>query len=100
MTKHLTTDINTKSVAVSQRSKSTTFWLALLLGWGGIHRFYVGKIGSGILFLLTFGVFGIGWFIDTLVILLGQFKDSDGLKLTGARNLKTELLRCKKYRCR
>lgn len=60
-------------------------WLALALclfgGWLGIHRFYVGKIGTGILYLCTFGLFGIGWFIDFFVILFGSFRDKYGLWL-------------------
>ena len=48
-------------------------WIALLLcmffGFIGIHKFYEGKIGMGILYLFTFGLFGIGWFIDCIVLL-------------------------------
>ena len=39
--------------------------LCLFLGWLGVHKFYVGKIGMGILYLFTFGLFGFGWIIDT-----------------------------------
>jgi TM2 domain-containing membrane protein YozV len=40
-------------------------WLLLVfLGMFGIHRFYMGKIWSGILYLLTFGVFGLGYIYD------------------------------------
>lgn len=41
-------------------------WLCLLLGWLGAHKFYVGKMGMGILYLLTFGLFGFGWIIDAI----------------------------------
>ena len=51
------------------RNKWVAFFLCLFLGWLGAHKFYEGKAGMGILYFLTAGLFGIGWFIDTLVIL-------------------------------
>lgn len=66
---------------ISNKSKGVAAALCFLLGSLGIHRFYVGKIGTGILYLLTLGVFGIGWIYDFIVILCGSFKDKDGAVL-------------------
>lgn len=65
----------------SQKSKWVAFFLCLFLGFLGAHRFYVGKGGTGILWLLTGGMFSIGWFIDTIVILCGGFRDKAGMPL-------------------
>lgn len=65
----------------SDKSRGVAALLCFFLGFLGIHRFYVGKIGTGILWLLTVGFFGIGEFIDFFVILFGGFKDSKGRKL-------------------
>ena len=63
---------------VSSKKYAATLTLAVLLGFWGIHRFYVGKVGTGILFLFTFGLFGIGWFIDIFTVLFRNFTDKTG----------------------
>ena len=52
--------------------------LCFFLGGLGVHRFYVGKVGTGILMLLTLGGFGIWTIIDFIMIAVGSFKDGDG----------------------
>ena len=62
----------------SEKSFVTTLILCLLLGGLGVHRFYVGKTGTGILMILTLGGLGIWSLIDLIRIAVGSFKDSDG----------------------
>lgn len=66
---------------VSQKSKVVALLLCIFLGCFGVHRFYVGKIGSGILYLFTCGLLGIGWVVDIILILAGSFKDKFDLPL-------------------
>lgn len=63
------------------KKKWVAFFLCLFLGYFGIHRFYVGKAGTGILWLFSGGLFGLGWFIDLLMILFGGFRDKAGQPL-------------------
>lgn len=60
------------------KKRSTTGLLCYFLGGLGAHRFYVGKIGTGVLWLLTGGCFVIGTIVDMVHILCGTFKDKDG----------------------
>lgn len=62
----------------SGKSRLVAALLCFFLGELGIHRFYVGKVGTGILWLFTAGLFGIGWIVDFILILVGAFKDKDG----------------------
>lgn len=80
------TNTNTnKASGVDMMTSPKSRWLALALcfffGGLGVHRFYVGKIGSGILYLCTCGLFGIGWVIDFFKILFGSFRDKYGFWL-------------------
>lgn len=52
-----------------EKNKWAAFFLCFFLGYFGAHKFYEGRVGMGILYLLTAGLFGIGWLIDTIVLL-------------------------------
>ena len=61
-------------------------WLALFLltffnGVLGVHRFYVGKIGTGVLMLITLGGLGVWFLVDLLLVVTGQFTNKDGQKI-------------------
>lgn len=58
-----------------------TLLLSLFLGTLGVHRFYVGKIGTGILQLITLGGCGVWTLIDIIIIATGKFKDKDGYEI-------------------
>ena len=50
------------------KSKSTAYLLWFFFGLWGAHKFYLGKVGIGILYFFTFGIFGIGWLIDLFTL--------------------------------
>ena len=78
-------ETQTPEKQISEKQKTTTILLAFFLGTLGIHRFYVGKTGTGVIMLLLtltiVGVYisGIWAIIDLIMIILDKFKDGNGL---------------------
>ena len=66
----------------SSKSRLTTLLLCIFVGSLGIHRFYAGKTGTGILWLLTLGLCGIGTLVDLIMIIVGSFTDRQGNVIT------------------
>ena len=56
--------------------------LCLFVGFLGIHRFYVGKAGTGFLQIITFGGLGIWVLIDLIMLVMGKFTDKEGSFIT------------------
>lgn len=68
----------------SDKNWLATLLLCLFLGGIGVHRFYVGKVGTGILQLITVGGCEIWALIDLIMIITGSFTDKDGNKITNS----------------
>ena len=58
--------------------KTAALLVTIFLGGLGVHRFMAGKIGTGIIWLLTGGCFGIGYIIDIVNVATGTFTKKDG----------------------
>ena len=71
-------NIDNKQIHISDKKRLPALLLCFFIGVLGIHRFYVGKIGTGIIWILTAGVFGIGVLVDFIMIICGTFKDKYG----------------------
>ena len=65
----------------SDKSKSTALKLCIFGGWIGLHQYYVGNIGKGLLYTYTIGICLIGWLHDIVKIATGGFKDNAGAPL-------------------
>jgi TM2 domain-containing membrane protein YozV len=81
------TEKKKKSSAVAANSgklQIVALVLCILLGLIGVHRFYLGYTGMGVLYLLTLGLFGIGWLIDTILLII-----PNGLTPKGKSNYKS-----------
>ncbi len=67
---------------VSDKKRLVALLLCFFLGGLGVHRFYVGKVGSGIAQIITLGGLGIWALIDFIMIICGTFSDKEGSPLT------------------
>lgn len=67
----------------SSKSFIATWLLSAFLGTLGVDRFYLGKIGTGVLKLVTLGGLGVWALIDLILVLAGAQKDKEGRSLAG-----------------
>lgn len=73
--------VNEYGQPVSPKSRLAAALLCWFLGVFGVHRFYVGKVGTGIAMIFTLGGLGIWALVDLIMILVGSFRDKENLIL-------------------
>jgi TM2 domain-containing membrane protein YozV len=73
--------MDTQSIAISDKKILPALLLMLFFDMFGIHRFYVGKVGTGIAMIFTLGGLEIWVLIDLIMIIIGSFKDKQGWPL-------------------
>ena len=67
---------------ISPRSRLGALLFCFFLGVVGAHRFYVGKIGTGVATILTVGgCFGLWPLVDLILIAVGSFRDKEGRRV-------------------
>jgi hypothetical protein len=66
----------------SERSRSVAVALGFITGVFGGHRYYAGKVRTGLLMTFTFGGMGIWWLVDMIMLVTGEFRDADGRRIT------------------
>ena len=69
------------STLTSDKNKKKALIFCAAGGWIGLHQYYVGNIGRGLLYSCTIGLFGIGWIMDLVKIATGAFQDNTGAPL-------------------
>lgn len=72
------TPVPKNAIAQSQKNYWLTLFLTVFLGVYGVHRFYAGKNGTGVLYFFTGGGLFLGWITDIFKVLGGNFKDAEG----------------------
>ena len=83
---------NQERTQSSEKSWGLTLVFSIFLGHLGIHRFYVGKKATGVLYIFSFCGFGIGWITDIILILGNRFTDKNGNIIS--RNKRTNSQSC------
>jgi TM2 domain-containing membrane protein YozV/Tfp pilus assembly protein PilE len=71
---------------ISPKKRNTVMLLCFFLGWAGVHRFYLGKIITGIIMVVTLGGLGIWTLADFWISAYGPYKDSKGLYIAKSKN--------------
>lgn len=74
-------EVTKMAVAATQKKWVTCLLLSIFLGTLGIDRFYLGKMGTGVLKLITAGGLGLWWLIDIILIVTDKMTDSNGQPL-------------------
>lgn len=81
-TNHQTPNVNinlsNNTSVVSIKKKKVALLLCIFGGFLGLHQFYIGKTGKGILYMFTGGLFTLGWMFDIVQALTGSFRDANG----------------------
>lgn len=75
----------------SDKSFIILLLLSIFIGSLGIDRFYLGKIGTGILKLITFGGLGLWYLIDLIIVVSGNAKDADGRPVRASGKVTVEV---------
>ena len=73
--------VDRPALAVSRKRRSVSLVLCLLLGIFGAHKFYERRYGMGLLYLFSYGLFGIGILVDLLCLIFGKPRDKQGLPM-------------------